>query len=37
MPETIISLTSIPPRLARIGPTLKSLLQQDARIDGVIL
>lgn len=37
MPETIISLTSIPPRLARIGPTLESLLGQTARIDRVIL
>lgn len=37
MPATIVSLTSIPPRMARIGPTLESLLRQDARIDAVIL
>ncbi|MCE9630544.1 MAG: glycosyltransferase family 2 protein [Planctomycetia bacterium] len=36
-PDTIISLTSIPPRMDRIGPTLESLLRQEARIDGVIL
>jgi len=37
MPTTIISLTTIPPRMERIRPTLESLLRQTARIDAVIL
>jgi hypothetical protein len=37
MPRTIISLTTIPPRICQIGPTLVSLLAQNAAIDSVIL
>lgn len=37
MPTTIISLTTIPPRMEGIRPTLESLLRQTATIDAVIL
>lgn len=37
MPQSIISLTTIPPRMDGIRPTLESLLRQTARIDAVIL
>lgn len=37
MPPSIISLTTIPPRMDRIRPTLESLLRQTAKIDAVIL
>lgn len=37
MPQSIISLTTIPPRMDRIQPTLESLLQQTASIDAVII
>jgi len=37
MTDTIISLTSIPPRIERIGSVVESLLRQTARIDAVIL
>lgn len=37
MSKTVISLTTIPPRMEKIGPTLESLVRQTARIDEVIL
>jgi hypothetical protein len=37
MTRTIISLTTIPPRISRIGPTLDSLLRQNVPIETVIL
>ena len=37
MSKTVISITTIPSRMHRIGPTLASLLEQDAQIDAVIL
>jgi hypothetical protein len=37
MQPVIISLTTIPPRIAQIGPTLDSLLNQNAPIAAVIL
>lgn len=37
MPTSIISLTTIPPRMDRIRPTLESLLRQTAKIDTLIL
>jgi hypothetical protein len=37
MAETIISLTTIPPRMDRIRPTLESLARQTVKIDAVIL
>jgi hypothetical protein len=37
MTRNIISLTTIPPRMDGLGPTLASLLGQDAPIDRVIL
>lgn len=37
MSKTIISLTTIPPRMGKIGPTLQSLLEQDAAIDEIVL
>jgi len=33
----IVTLTSIPPRFAKLGPTLESLTQQTARPDRIIL
>lgn len=35
--RTIISLTTIPPRIPYLGPTLRSLLSQSAAIDSVML
>jgi hypothetical protein len=35
--KTVISLTTIPPRMAKIGPTLESLVRQTAKIDEVML
>ena len=35
MPATIVSLTTIPSRMDRIGPTLESLLRQRVPIDAV--
>jgi len=37
MSRNIISLTTIPPRMDSIAPTLQSLLRQNATIDAVIL
>lgn len=37
MAKTIISLTTIPPRMGLLGDTLRSLLDQEARIDAVML
>ncbi len=37
MGKTIISLTTIPPRMDAIGPTLQSLVDQSAQIDSIIL
>lgn len=37
MPKTIISLTTIPPRMQQINSTLCSLLNQRAKIDAIIL
>jgi hypothetical protein len=37
VPNTIISLTTIPPRMPLIGPTIESLLSQDVPIDKIIL
>lgn len=37
MSKTIISLTTIPPRINLIRPTLESLVRQDAEIDRIIL
>lgn len=37
MSKTVISLTTIPPRINLIRPTLESLTRQDAKIDKVIL
>jgi hypothetical protein len=37
MTPTIISLTTIPSRIDRIFPTLKSLLDQTAKIDRIVL
>jgi hypothetical protein len=37
MATSIISLTTIPPRMDRIRPTLESLARQTAKIDAVIL
>lgn len=37
MPKNIISLTTIPPRIHLIRPTLESLLRQDAAIDRIVL
>lgn len=37
LPKTVISLTTIPPRMDKIGPTLQSLLEQSAKIDEIIL
>lgn len=37
MSKNIISLTTIPPRIHLVRPTLESLLQQNASIDKVIL
>lgn len=37
MPRTIISLTTIPPRMGDLGPTLESLRNQTAQIDTIIL
>ncbi len=36
-PRNVISLTTIPPRMEKLRPTLESLLRQDAPIDSVIL
>jgi len=35
--RNVISLTTIPPRMDKIGPTLQSLLGQNANIDVVVL
>jgi len=35
--KVVISLTTIPPRMDRIGPTLESLVAQTAPIDAVVL
>lgn len=37
MPRVIISLTTIPPRLGKIGATLNSFLNQSAKIDEIRL
>jgi hypothetical protein len=37
MSKTVISLTTIPPRVGLIRPTLESLIQQDAAIDKITL
>lgn len=37
MVKNIISLTTIPPRMDKVGPTLQSLVNQTAAIDAVIL
>lgn len=37
MALNLISLTTIPPRMSMIGPTLESLLRQTARVDSIIL
>jgi hypothetical protein len=37
MSDVIISLTTIPPRMTRLGPTLDSLLKQTATISSIIL
>lgn len=37
MPRSVISLTTIPPRMDRIGPTLESLVRQTARVDAILL
>ena len=37
MSDVIISLTTIPPRMAKLGPTLNSLLKQTAGVRSIIL
>jgi len=37
MSKLIITLTSVPPRYSKIGPTLQSLLAQNAAVSGIYL
>ena len=37
MTRTILSLTTIPPRMSQLGPTLTSLLRQTAEIEAILL
>ena len=37
MPNTIVSLSSIPSRFDRLGPVLRALLDQTAEIDRIVL
>lgn len=37
MTRAILSLTTIPPRMSQLGPTLDSLLRQTAKIEAILL
>lgn len=37
MTRTILSLTTIPPRMSQLGPTLESLLRQTAPVEAILL